>query len=156
MLVSITAGLGVWLIASSPDRIVAITDFTNCYGPSPVALPCDRMVYRGGALYALFSALCGVQLTAAAGWLLWELWSAIEPKPITDDFLRLLHDSFARDWRKPLTWPWARVAWAYGFTLVGASATVGVCVILWSLVAPQTAAVPSIRIETSETFRLGQ
>jgi len=32
------------------------------------------------------------------------------PKPITDDFLKLLEYSLARDWRKPGTWPWARVA----------------------------------------------
>ena len=74
----------------------------------PVALPCERIVYRGGVLNAAFTSLFGVMLIVAAAWLLWELWSAVEPKPITDDFLRLLNDSFGRDWRNPLTWPWAR------------------------------------------------
>ena len=65
-------------------------------------------------------------LIGVAAWFLWELWSAIEPKAITDDFLRLLNDSFGRDWRNPLTWPWARVLWAYGFTVVGATLAAGV------------------------------
>ena len=39
-----------------------------------------------------------------------------EPKPITDDFLKLLNDSFGRNWRDPRTWPWTRMLWAYGFT----------------------------------------
>ena len=47
------------------------------------------------------------------------MWNAAAPRPITDDFLKLLDDSFGRDWRKPRTWPWARLAWAYGFTIVG-------------------------------------
>ena len=64
----------------------------------------------------LFNVWCGLLLIAVAAWLVWELWSAAAPKPITDDFLKLLEDSFARDWRKPRTWPWARVGWAYGFT----------------------------------------
>ena len=50
---------------------------------------------------------------------MWELWSAVAPKPITDDFLQLLNDSFGRNWRDPRTWPWSRVLWAYGFTFVG-------------------------------------
>ena len=64
-------------------------------------------------------------LLAGAGWLLWELWNAIEPTPITDDFLKLLDYSFGRDWRNPATWPWARVMWAYGFAAIGATLTVG-------------------------------
>ncbi len=49
----------------------------------------------------------------AAAWFLWELWTAAEPKPVTDDFLKLLHESFARNWRDPRTWPWSRMLWAY-------------------------------------------
>jgi len=38
--------------------------------------------------------------TMAVGvWLVWDLWSATAPTPITDDFLKLLEDSFARDWQ---------------------------------------------------------
>ena len=110
MLVCVVLGLGVVLIVTSPDRIVAVSDLTNCYAPPPVALPCERIVYRGGVLNAAFTALCGLMLIGVAAWLLWELWSAVEPKPITDDFLRLLNDSFGRDWRNPLKWPWARRA----------------------------------------------
>lgn len=157
MIVFVILGFGVLLIVTAPDRVVAVADLTNCYGPPPVSLPCDRMVYRGGALYAVFSALCGALLVAVVGWLLWELWSATEPKPIADDFLRLLDHSFGRDWRKPRTWPWARVLWAYGFTFVGVAAAAGVLMILWRFAAPpQRASTPMIRIETSQNVSVGQ
>ena len=157
MLVCVILGLGVLLIAASPDRILAVSDLSNCYAPPPVALPCERIVYRGGALYAVFTALCGVMLIGVTAWFLWELWSAVEPKPITDDFLRLLNDSFGRDWRNPFTWPWARVLWAYGFTVVGATMTAGAGVIVWTIVASwESAKAPTVRIETSQSFRLGQ
>jgi hypothetical protein len=157
VLVCVTGGLGAWLIASSPNRIVAVTDLSACYAPPPVALPCDRIVYRGGALDAAFTALCGLMLIGVAVWLLWELWNAVEPKPITDDFLRLLHDSFGRDWRNPLKWPWARMFWAYGFTIVGAMLTAGIGMAIWTLVASsETAKVPSVEVETSQSFSLGQ
>jgi hypothetical protein len=157
MLLCITVGLGVFLIMSSPNRIVAVSDLTNCYGPPPVTLPCERIVYRGGALDAAFTALCGLMLIGVAAWLLWELWSAVEPKPITDDFLRLLYDSFGRDWRNPLKWPWARILWAYGFTFVGAVVTAGVGVMIWTLVAsPASSKPPTVKVDTSQSFRLGQ
>ena len=110
MLVCVVLGLGVAphrhvsRLASSPCRI------SRTATPPPVALPCERIVYQGGMLNAAFTALCGLMLIGVAAWLLWELWSAVEPKPITDDFLRLLNDSFGRDWRNPLKWPWARAA----------------------------------------------
>ncbi len=157
MLVCVTGGLGVWLIVSSPNRIVAVTDLTNCYAPPPVTLPCERIMYRGGALDAAFTALCGLMLIGVAVWLLWELWNAVEPKPITDDFLRLLNDSFGRDWRNPFKWPWARMLWAYGFTIVGATLTAGVGVVIWTLVASsESTKMPSVQVETSQSFRLGQ
>jgi hypothetical protein len=157
MLVCVSLGLGVMLIATSSDRIVTVADLTNCYGPPPVTLPCERMMYRGGVLNAAFTALCGVMLVGLAAWLLWELWSAVEPKPITNDFLRLLHDSFGRDWRNPFTWPWARVLWAYGFTAVGVTVTTGVGLMIWTLVASsESAKVPTVRIHTSQSYRLGQ
>jgi len=155
MLVCLTLGLGISLIASSPNHIVSITDLSNCYEPPPISLPCEQIVYRGGLLNAAFTSLIGVMLIGAGAWFLWELWSAVEPKPITDDFLRLLNDSFGRSWRNPLTWPWARVLWAYGFTLVGATVTVGVALVIWTLVAPQARTL-TIKIDTSQSFRAVQ
>ena len=94
-------GFGTQLIASAPHSIVTVFDFTNCYAAPPVALPCERVAYRVGALNAALNAWCGLLLMAVAAWLVWDLWSAAAPRPITDDFLKLLEDSFARDWRKP-------------------------------------------------------
>jgi hypothetical protein len=157
MLVCITLGLGLALIITSPNRIVAVTDLSNCYGPPPITLPCEQIMYRGGMLDAAFTALCGLMLIGVTTWLLWELWSAAEPKLITDDFLRLLNDSFGSHWRNPLKWPWARVLWAYGFTIVGATLTAGVGVMIWTLVASsESARAPTIKIETSQSYRLGQ
>jgi hypothetical protein len=157
MLVCITLGLGVLLIITSPNRIIAVPDLTNCYAPPPVVLPCERIVYRGGALDAAFTALCGLTMIGVAMWFLWELWSAVEPKPITDDFLRLLNDSFARDWRNPLSWPWSRVLWAYGFPVLGATVTTAIGVMIWMLtLAPDQAKAPTVRVDTSQSFRLGQ
>lgn len=157
ILVCLILAAGILLIVSSPHRIVAVSDLTNCYGPPPVALPCERIVYHGGMLNAAFTALFGLTLVGAAAWLLWELWSAAEPKPITDDFLRLLNDSFGRDWRNPLKWPWARLAWAYGFTLVGAMLAASLGLMIWTLaVSADSLKTPTIRIETSQSFRLGQ
>ena len=157
MLVCIVVVLGVRLIVTSPSRIVAVPDLSGCYAPPPIALPCERIVYRGGALDAAFTALCGVMLIGVALWLLWELWSAVEPKPITDDFLRILNDSFGRDWRNPLKWPWARLFWAFGFTTIGAAATIAGTVILSTMLAsPHQAKTPTIKIETSQSFRIGQ
>ena len=110
-----------------------------------------------GGLNALFSIMTGVLGFTVAGWLLWELWLAVKPRPIADDFLRLLHDSFARDWRNPLTWPWARLAWAYGFTLVGGLLTAGAGVMIWTLISTGDAAkAPVVNVETSHSFRLRQ
>jgi hypothetical protein len=140
-----------------PKRIIAVSDLTNCYAPPPVTLPCERIVYRGGVLNLAFTSLCGLMLIGVATWFLWELWSAVEPKPITDDFLKLLNDSFGQDWRNPLLWPWARVVWAYGFTVIGASLTAGIAMIIWTLVASSNATkVPTGRIETSQTFTVGK
>ena len=95
--------------------------------------------------------MLGLQLMAVAAWLLWELWSAVQPQPITDDFLKLLHDSFASDWRKPRTWPWARMLWAYGFTLSGATSAL----VIWTLVTSSLPVKPpTARVETSQSFRL--
>jgi len=48
------------------------------------------------------------------------------PIVITDDFLKLLDDSFGRNWRHLRSWPWARLGWAYGFTLAGTASVLGI------------------------------
>ena len=154
-LVCLVSGLGAYLIVTSPSHIVAVSDLTNCYAPPPVAVPCEHIVYRGGMLNTAFIALCGLTLVSFAVWMLWELWSAVEPKPVTDDFLRLLNESFGRDWRNPLKWPWARVFWAYGFTMVGAVLTAGAGLTIWTLIVsfnPSKTLTP--KIETSQSFTL--
>jgi hypothetical protein len=133
---------------------MTVTDLGGCYA-AQVVLPCERTLYRGGALDAAFTALCGVMLIGVAVWLLWELWSAVEPRPITDDFLKLLNESFGRDWRNPLKWPWARMLWAYGFTVVGVTLTAVVASAIWTMVtSSDRARVPTIKIETSQSFRV--
>ena len=154
MLVCGALGFGTRLIAAAPDHIVTVFDFTNCYVVPPIVQPCERVAYRAGALNVVFNAWCGLLLVAVAAWLLWELWSAVAPKPITDDFLKLLDDSFGRDWRSPRTWPWARVGWAYGFTLLGAASTVGVALLLSAVIASsRPAKTPTVHVETSQRFR---
>ncbi|HLG56672.1 MAG TPA: hypothetical protein VI485_15140 [Vicinamibacterales bacterium] len=150
-------GFGALLIVTSPRHIFTSEDLTDCYASSPVVQPCERIVHRGGELNVAFTVLCGVLLIVVAAWLLWELWIAVEPKPITDDFLKLLHDSFGHDWRDPRTWPWTRLLWAYGFTLVGATVTAGAGLMIWTLVASSSSAkAPTIHIDTSQSFRLDQ
>jgi hypothetical protein len=149
-------GLGTHLIVSAPDNVVTVFDFTNCYAAPPVVLPCERVVYRVGALNAMLNAWCGLLLVGVAAWLVWDLWSAAAPKPITDDFLKLLEDSFARDWRKPRTWPWTRVAWAYGFALAGVTAGVGMSLLISTLSATPPSRAPTGVVETNQQFRVVQ
>lgn len=145
---------GIALVVAAPGEVVVVSDLSRCYADPPVPSPCERTLHRG-ALNVAFSAFCGFMLLAGAVWLLWELWDAVEPKPITDDFLKLLDDSFRRDWRNPLTWPWARALWAYGLTLVGATLAAAVALTIWTLVkAPDAARAPAIRVETSQSFRV--
>jgi hypothetical protein len=155
MLLFLLIAMGTRLIVTAPDRIVAVLDLSQCYGAPPIPIPCERTFYRGGAMNVAFSALSGFVMLAVASWMAWALWNAAEPKPITDDFLRLLNDSFGRNWRNPLTWPWTRVFWAYGFTTIGAALTAGVAVLIWSVVSPDARA-PAAKIETSQSFRAGQ
>jgi hypothetical protein len=153
-LVCAAIGFGAQLIIAAPRNIVTIFDFTDCYAAPPIAQPCERVAYRAGLLNVALNVWCGVLLIGVALWLLWELWSAVAPKPITDDFLKLLDESFGRDWRSPRTWPWARIGWAYGFTLVGATTAVGIGLLASALVAsasPMKA--PSAHVETSQRFR---
>jgi hypothetical protein len=154
MLVCGALGFGTRLIATAPDNIVTVFDFTNCYAAPSIVQPCERVAYQAGTLNVVFNAWCGLLLVAVAAWLLWELWSAVAPTPITDDFLKLLDDSFGRDWRSPRTWPWARVGWAYGFTLLGAASTVGVALLLSAVIASsRPAKAPTVHVETSQRFR---
>lgn len=154
-LLFVVLAFGIRLIVTSPDRLYTVMDFSNCYAP-PVTPPCARIAYQVGGLDVFFTALIGILLIGVAVWLLWDLWSAVEPKPITDDFLRLLNDSFGRDWRNPFTWPWRRVLWAYGFTILGATASAAVGMMIWILVVSNNAKPLTVRIETDQTFRLGQ
>lgn len=157
LLLAAIVALGVSIIASSPSRIVTVSDLSRCYAPPPVALPCERIVYRGGVLNAAFTALCGAMLIGLALWFMWELWNAVEPKPIADDFLKLLNDSFGHNWRNPLTWPWARVFWAYGFTAVGALLAVTTALALSTLVpSARPTKLPEARVSTSQTFTVAQ
>ena len=149
-------GFGTQLIASAPDSIVTVFDFTNCYAAPPVALPCERVAYRTGALIAAVNAWCGLLLVAIAAWLVWDLWSAAAPRPITDDFLKMLEDSFARDWRRPRTWPWTRAAWAYGFALVGVTSAAGMSLLISALSTSPPAGSPAGVIETIQQFRVIQ
>jgi len=131
-----------------------VFDLSNCYAAPPVALPCERVAYRMGGSIAVLNTWCGLLLLAVAAWLVWDLWSAAAPKPITDDFLQLLEDSFARNWRKPRTWPWMRVAWAYGFALIGLTAGAGMSLAISALSTSPPVRAPTILVETTEQFRV--
>jgi hypothetical protein len=145
-------GFGSELIRRAPENIVTVYDFTNCYAAPPVTQPCERVVLRAGVLNVALNAWCGLLLIGVAAWLLWELWSAVAPKPITDDFLKLLDDSFGRDWRKPRSWPWARMGWAYGFTLVGVTAALSVTLLVSAISSSRQVKAPTV--ETEQRFRL--
>ncbi len=125
--------VGLWLISSAPERLVAVRDLSPCWADPPAPPPCARTLYRGG-MNLMFSGFTGSVMWLVAGALLWVLWSVAEPAPIDDDFLQLLDDSFSRDWRNPLTWPWSRALWAYGFTAIGSVLTAGVGLGVVSLV----------------------
>jgi hypothetical protein len=153
VLLYVVLGFGTQMILSAPRSIVTVFDFTNCYAAPPVALPCERIAYRTGSMNAALNVWCGLLLMAVAAWLVWDLWSATAPRPITDDFLKLLEDSFARDWRKPRTWPWTRVAWAYGFALVGVTSAVGMSLLISALSASPPTRAPSVLVDTSQQFR---
>jgi hypothetical protein len=153
MLVCCALAFGTRLIATAPDHIVTVFDFTNCYAVR-IVQPCERVAYKAGMLNVVFNAWCGLLLIAVGAWLLWELWSAVAPKPITDDFLKLLDDSFGRDWRSPRTWPWARVGWAYGFTFLGAASAACMALLVSVLFASSIPAkAPAVRVDTSQRFR---
>jgi len=116
MVICGAVAFGLQQIESAPGHIVTV----------------QGLGHRVGGLNALFSVMTGLLLLIVAAWLLWELWMAVKPRAIADDFLKLLHHSFARDWRKPSTWPWTRLAWAYGFALLGAAAVGTVVIVLYS------------------------
>jgi hypothetical protein len=137
MVICFTIGFGVQQIRTAPDRIVTLRDTSACHGANVVE-PCERAIRTGG-LNALFSLMCGGLLFVIAAWLIWELWLAVKPRPIADDFLKLLHQSFAHDWRNPRRWPWARVAWAYGFASLGAAFLIVVGLLVWSTTASESA-----------------
>jgi hypothetical protein len=144
---------GIRLIVTAPENIVTVFDYANCSGGSSAAPPCERVAFYSGQLAAVMNAWCGVLLIVVAVWLLWELWSAAVPKPITDDFLKLLDDSFGRSWRRPRSWPWARLGWAYGFTTIGAVIAFSLGLIASEVLASSKPPhPPTFRVETSERF----
>jgi len=142
------------LIVTAPDSIITVFDLKNCYA-APVVLPCERVTYRAGVLNMALNLWCAILLIAVAAWLLWELWNAVAPKPITDDFLKLLDDSFGRDWRKPRTWPWARLGWAYGFAsaAIVSAGFIGVLTAA-AISAASPAKAPTVHVDTSQQFRM--
>ena len=71
------------MITTSPSRIITAEDLSGCYAVPPAPPPCERIVYRTGAMNAAFNALGGVVMFVAAAWLRWELWDAVAPKPVT-------------------------------------------------------------------------
>ena len=145
---------GTRLIVRAPDNIVTVFDLRNCYAAPPVAQPCERVAFRAGTLNVVLNAWCGLLLVAVAAWLLWVLWEAAASKPITDEFLKLLDDSFGRNWRRPSTWPWARMGWAYGFTFAGALLAFSLGTIVSTVVSSHRPThAPTVRVETSERFR---
>ena len=157
VLVCAALGFGTQLIVTAPDSIVTVFDLTGCYATPPVAQPCERVAFKAGALSVAFNVWCGLLLIAVAAWLVWELWSAVAPKPISDDLLKLLDDSFGRNWRDPRTWPWTRLVWAYGFTGVGAAVALCVALLLSSVVSSsRLARGPTPHVETSQHFRLSR
>ena len=146
---------GTRLIVTAPGSSVPVFDFTNCYAVPRLVEPCERVAYRTGELNAAFNAWCGVLLITVALWLVWELWNAVAPKPITDDFLQLLDQSFGRDWRSPRTWPWARMVYAYGFTLAGVTVCVCIGLLISTVLSSRTPAKAKVHVDTSQHFRLG-
>jgi hypothetical protein len=109
----------------------------------------------GGWFTDTFSVTLGVTMLAVAARLLWSLWSAAEPAPITDDFLSLLHESYGRNWRDPRTWPWSRLKWAYGFTTVGVAMGLLLTIALSEAIRslPSTRR-PATRMDTLQIFRV--
>jgi hypothetical protein len=151
-IVSSALVFGTRLIASAPDNIVTVFDLSKCYAAPPVVQPCERVAYRAGMLNVVLNAWCGLLLVAVAAWLLWQLWGVVTPKPITDEFLKLLDDSFGRSWRRPRSWPWARLGWAYGFTFIGAVLVFSLGAIVSTVISSSTPR-RTPAVETSERFR---
>jgi hypothetical protein len=105
-----------------------------------------------GSLNAAFMLAFGLFVLVVATWLLWELWVATAPKPLNDEFLRLLSNSFTCDWRNPATWPWTRLCWTYGFALLGVCASVAVRAAIVNT-PPSTSTVHVETIGSSTTSR---
>ena len=147
--------IGTRLVTTAPDRVVVLQDLSQCYVPPPVPIPCERPLYRG-LLNVAFSAFSGFMMLAVATWMIWSLWNVAEPAPIADDFLRLLDDSFGRDWRNPKTWPWPRLLWAYGFTSIGVALGLAVTIaVSLALASVPSARRPAAPAETVQIFSAG-
>jgi hypothetical protein len=69
--------------------------------------------------------------------------------------LKLLNDSFARNWRDPRTWPWSRMGYAYGFTALGVALTIAAALAFSTALASHRPLRPAImKIDTSQQFRV--
>ena len=148
--------IGSRLVVTAPERVVLLHDVSQCYAAPPVPVPCERTLYRG-LLNVAFSAFSGFMMLAVALWMVWSLWNVAEPAPITDDFLRLLNDSFGFDWRSPRTWPWSRLGWAYGFTTIGVALGLAATIAVSSAIASlPSARRPTPGAEPLQIFRVGQ
>jgi hypothetical protein len=90
-------------------------------------------------------------LLGVAAWFVWELWSASEPKPITDEFLKLLDASFGHNWRNPRRWPWTRIGWAYAFAVAGAALSIGMTLAVWNALPLRHPARPTVHVGTTFT-----
>ena len=142
------------LIVSAPHSIVTVFDFTNCYAAPPVVLPCERVAYRAGAMNAAFNAWCGLLLMAVAAWLALGVVergrAQADHRRLPEAARRLVRARLAQ----PRTWPWTRMGWAYGFTLVGAAATLAVALFLSAEISSsEYAKAPLPHVETSQRFR---
>jgi hypothetical protein len=59
------------------------------------------------------------------------------------------------DWRKPRTWPSARMMWAYGVTLAGATSAVLIGVLISAVISSATPVkTPTGHVDTSMQFRM--
>lgn len=146
---------GAAMITTAPDRIITAEDVSGCYASPPITRPCVHIVYRTGLLNAAFSTLFGLMSIVVGAWWSWELWASVAPKPITDDFLKLLNDSFARNWRDPRTWPWSRMFYAYGFTLLGCALAVGAGLGASRVISDlRPVKPPIIKVNTSQEFHV--
>ena len=67
LLVCGALAFGTRLIATAPENIVTVFDFTHCYAAPPIVQPCERIAYRAGMLNVVLNAWCGLLLRRRRG-----------------------------------------------------------------------------------------